>query len=109
MVASHEYPVSEKRKHTAYANYDSHRYRRAVMENADHHRGDSTQQETACSHDCRVTPKGGLVAALDIGSTKISCLIAEAVPAVSPNGLSMPALQLAPMMPRDPMNTTRPG
>ena len=25
--------------------------------------------------------KGGLVAALDIGSTKISCLIAEAVPA----------------------------
>ena len=26
-------------------------------------------------------PKGGLVAALDIGSTKISCLIAEAVPA----------------------------
>ncbi len=28
-----------------------------------------------------VTAKGGLVAALDIGSTKISCLIAEAVPA----------------------------
>ena len=28
-----------------------------------------------------VTPKGGIVAALDIGSTKISCLIAEAVPA----------------------------
>ena len=26
-------------------------------------------------------PKGGLVAALDVGSTKISCLIAEAVPA----------------------------
>ncbi len=26
-------------------------------------------------------PKGGLIAALDIGSTKISCLIAEAVPA----------------------------
>lgn len=28
-----------------------------------------------------VTPKGGLIAALDIGSTKISCLIAEPVPA----------------------------
>jgi cell division protein FtsA len=28
-----------------------------------------------------VVPKGGLVAALDVGSTKISCLIAEAVPA----------------------------
>ena len=26
-------------------------------------------------------PKGGLIAALDIGSTKISCLIAEVVPA----------------------------